>query len=103
MTPAHEDNLIWIDLEMTGLDTDNDSILEIATIVTDKDLNVLAEGAGFAISHADPRLQKRHAWTRTQHMRPGLRGSSVESHTSPDQAEEATIAFLRQWVPAGKS
>ena len=103
MTPANEDNLIWIDLEMTGLDTDNDSILEIATIVTDKDLNVLAEGPVFAISHADARLQQMDAWNRNQHMRSGLWGRSVESDTSPEQAEEATIAFPREWVPAGKS
>jgi oligoribonuclease len=103
MTPANDDNLIWIDLEMTGLDTDNDSILEIATIVTDKDLNVLAEGPVFAISHADARLQQMDAWNRNQHMRSGLWGRSVESDTTPEQAEEATIAFLRQWVPPGKS
>jgi oligoribonuclease len=103
MTPAHEDNLIWIDLEMTGLDTDNDSILEIATIVTDKDLNVLAEGPVFAISHADARLQQMDAWNRNQHMRSGLWGRAVESDTVPGEAETATIEFLRQWVPAGKS
>ena len=103
MTPAHEDNLIWIDLEMTGLDTDNDSILEIATIVTDKDLNVLAEGPVFAISHSDARLQKMDAWNRNQHQRSGLWGRAVESDATPEQAEEATIAFLKQWVPAGKS
>lgn len=101
MTPAHEDNLIWIDLEMTGLDTDNDSILEIATIVTDKDLNVLAEGPVFAISHADARLQQMDAWNRNQHMRSGLWGRAVESDAVPGEAETATIEFLRQW--AGKS
>jgi oligoribonuclease len=103
MTPAHEDNLIWIDLEMTGLDTDNDSILEIATIVTDKDLNVLAEGPVFAISHSDARLQKMDAWNRNQHQRSGLWGRAVESDATPEQAEEATVAFLKKWVPAGKS
>ncbi|GAA0910287.1 oligoribonuclease [Rothia nasimurium] len=103
MSQAHEDNLIWIDLEMTGLDTDNDSILEIATIVTDKDLNVLAEGPVFAISNTDARLQQMDAWNRNQHMRSGLWKQVVESHTHADQAEEATIAFLKKWVPAGKS
>ena len=92
-----------MDLEMTGLDTDNDSILEIATIVTDKDLNVLAEGPVFAISHSDARLQKMDAWNRNQHQRSGLWGRAVESDATPEQAEEATIAFLKQWVPAGKS
>jgi oligoribonuclease len=103
MTAAHEDNLIWIDLEMTGLDTDNDSILEIATVVTDKDLNVLAEGPVFAISHTDARLQQMDAWNRNQHGRSGLWGRAVESDISAEQAEEATIAFLQRWVPAGKS
>jgi oligoribonuclease len=103
MTQAHEDNLIWIDLEMTGLDTDNDSILEIATVVTDKDLNVLAEGPVFAISHADARLQQMDAWNRNQHGRSGLWARAVESDDTAEQAEEATIAFLQKWVPAGKS
>lgn len=103
MTPAHEDNLIWIDLEMTGLDTDNDSILEIATIVTDKDLNVLAEGPVFAISHSDARLQKMDAWNRNQHQRSGLWGRAVETDATPEQAEEATITFLKKWVLPGKS
>ena len=103
MTPAHEDNLIWIDLEMTGLDTDNDCILEIATVVTDKDLNVLAEGPVFAISHSDARLQQMDAWNRNQHGRSGLWQRAVESNTTPEEAEEATIAFLQQWIPSGKS
>lgn len=79
MTPAHEDNLIWIDLEMTGLDTDNDSILEIATIVTDKDLNVLAEGPVFAISHSDARLQQMDAWNRNQHQFKRLARASMDN------------------------
>ncbi|TCV97581.1 oligoribonuclease [Luteibacter rhizovicinus] len=103
MTPAHEDNLIWIDLEMTGLDTDNDSILEIATIVTDKGLNVLAEGPVFAIAHNESLLQEMDAWNRNQHTRSGLWGQVVDSHATHGEAEKATIAFLREWVPAGKS
>ncbi|MDR6936039.1 MULTISPECIES: oligoribonuclease [unclassified Luteibacter] len=103
MTPANDDNLIWIDLEMTGLDTDNDSILEIATIVTDKDLNVLAEGPVFAISQTDARLQQMDAWNRNQHGRSGLWARAVESDDTLEQAEAATIAFLKEWVPAGKS
>ena len=103
MSQAHEDNLIWIDLEMTGLDTDNDSILEIATIVTDKDLNVLAEGPVFAISHSDARLQQMDAWNRNQHTRSGLWKQVVESDHQAHEAEEATIAFLKKWVPTGKS
>lgn len=97
------DNLIWIDLEMTGLDTDADSILEIATIVTDKDLNILAEGPVFAIHHPLERLEAMDAWNRNQHGRSGLWQQVLDSADSHADAERATLAFLRQWVPAGKS
>ena len=97
------DNLIWIDLEMTGLDTDEDSILEIATIVTDRELNILAEGPVFAIAHEEWRLQAMDAWNRNQHTRSGLWGQVVASPASHAVAEEATLAFLREWVPSGKS
>jgi oligoribonuclease len=103
MTQAHEDNLIWIDLEMTGLDTDGDSILEIATIVTDRDLNVLAEGPVFAIGHDETRLQGMDTWNRNQHTRSGLWAQVLESKADHAMAEEATLAFLRAWVPSGKS
>src|ERR1700744_2097741 len=103
MTPAHEDNLIWIDLEMTGLDTDNDSILEIATIVTDKDLVILAEGPVFAIRHEEERLERMDSWNRNQHRRSGLWDQVVTSSVTHSQAEQATLEFLRPWVPAGKS
>ena len=68
---AHEDNLIWIDLEMTGLDTDTDSILEIATAVTDRDLNLLAEGPEFAIRHDEATLLSMDDWNRNQHRKSG--------------------------------
>ena len=97
------DNLIWIDLEMTGLDTDADSILEIATIVTDKDLNILAEGPVFAIHHPLERLEAMDAWNRNQHGRSGLWQQVLDSTDSHAEAERATLEFLKQWVPAGKS
>jgi oligoribonuclease len=103
MTLAHDDNLIWIDLEMTGLDTDNDSILEIATVVTDRDLNVLAEGPVFAISQTDARLQQMDAWNRNQHGRSGLWARAVESDVSLEEAEKETLAFLQRWTTPGKS
>ena len=103
MTLAHEDNLIWIDLEMTGLDTVGDSILEIATIVTDRDLNVLAEGPVFAIQHDEARLQAMDTWNRNQHTRSGLWDQVLGSSSDHAGAEEATLAFLREWVPTGKS
>ncbi len=100
---AHEDNLIWIDLEMTGLDTDNDSILEIATVVTDKDLNVLAEGPEFAIRHDEQRLLAMDDWNRNQHRKSGLWQRVLDSEIDMALAEVRTVEFLVQWVPAGKS
>lgn len=99
----HEDNLIWIDLEMTGLDPDHDSILEIATVVTDKDLNVLAEGPEFAIRHPLERLEKMDDWNRNQHSKSGLWQRVVTSTIDLRTAEALTVEFLAQWVPAGKS
>jgi oligoribonuclease len=100
---AHEDNLIWIDLEMTGLDTDNDSILEIATIVTDRDLNILAEGPEFAIRHDEARLLAMDDWNRNQHRKSGLWQRVIDSPIDMATAEALTVEFLVQWVPAGKS
>ncbi|MGB0134165.1 oligoribonuclease [Dokdonella sp.] len=100
---AHEDNLIWIDLEMTGLDTDNDSILEIATIVTDRDLNILAEGPELAIRHDEARLNAMDDWNRNQHGKSGLWQRVLDSDVDMSLAEVRTVEFLHQWVPAGKS
>ena len=99
----HEDNLVWIDLEMTGLDPDTDSILEIATIVTDKDLNVLAEGPEFALRHPAQRLQAMDDWNRNQHTKSGLWQRVVESPIEIPTAEALTVEFLAQWVPPGRS
>ena len=98
-----EDNLIWIDLEMTGLDPDHDSILEIATVVTDKDLNRLAEGPEFAIGHSLERLEAMDDWNRNQHRKSGLWQRVVDSRVDMAEAEQATLAFLAQHVPPGKS
>ena len=103
MSQANEDNLIWIDLEMTGLDTDNDSILEIATIVTDKDLVILAEGPVFAINHEATRLEAMDTWNRNQHRRSGLWDQVIDSTATHATAERATLDFLKQWVGSGKS
>ena len=101
---AHNDeNLIWIDLEMTGLDTDNDSILEIATIVTDKELNILAEGPVFAIRHDLARLEAMDAWNVGQHSRSGLWQQVLDSTTGHAEAEQATLEFLREWLGSGAS
>ena len=94
-----QDRLIWIDLEMTGLDTANDSILEIATVVTDAELNVLAEGPEFAIAHPVSTLEAMDEWNRTQHGGSGLWKRVLEQGVSMAQAQERTLDFLRQWVP----
>lgn len=100
---AHEDHLIWIDLEMTGLDPDSDSIIEIATLVTDKDLNLLAEGPELAIRHPLERLQAMDDWNRNTHTKSGLWNRVLTSTIDMAAAEKATLAFLANWVPAGKS
>src|SRR3954467_14588681 len=92
--PDHDGRLIWIDLEMTGLDPDQDSILEIATIVTDKSLNILAEGPEFAIGHTHARLEAMDDWNRTQHRKSGLWQRVVDSTTDLAQAEALTMDFL---------
>ncbi len=100
---AGNDRLIWIDLEMTGLDTDNDSIIEIATVVTDGQLNVLAEGPEFAIHHSVEVLEAMDEWNRNQHQRSALWQRVLDSSTSVGQAEAKTIAFLQEWIKAGAS
>ena len=100
---AGNDRLIWIDLEMTGLDTDSDSIIEIATVVTDAQLNVLAEGPEFAIAHPLATLEAMDEWNRNQHQRSGLWQRVLDSSTTLGQAEAQTIAFLQAWIKAGAS
>jgi oligoribonuclease len=96
-------NLIWIDLEMTGLDTLNDQILEIATLVTDQHLEVLAEGPVIAIHQADKVIAGMDEWNTTQHGKSGLIGRVRASRWNEQKAERETLAFLRHWVPAGAS
>ena len=101
--PGGHGRLVWIDLEMTGLDTDRDSILEIATVVTDADLNVLAEGPELAIAHPLERLEAMDEWNRNQHGRSGLWQRVLDSDVTLAQAEARTVAFLQEWVPARAS
>ncbi len=98
-----EDNLIWIDLEMTGLDPDNDRIIEIATVVTDASLEILAEGPVMAIHQDDDRLAGMDEWNRRQHGRSGLVDRVRESRVDEAAAEAETLAFLEGYVPAGAS
>ncbi len=96
-------NLIWIDLEMTGLDTTNDHIIEIATIVTDGDLNILAEGPIIAIHQTDSTLEAMDEWNTRQHGKSGLVERIRNSTTTEVQAEQQTLEFLKDYVPAGVS
>ena len=97
------DNLIWIDLEMTGLDTQTDRIIEIATVVTDSQLNVLAEGPVLAIHQSDATLAAMDDWNRKQHGGSGLAARVRASGLDEREAEVRTLAFLSQYVPPGKS
>ncbi len=98
-----ENNLIWIDLEMTGLEPERDVIIEIATVVTDSELNILAEGPVMAISQPPAVMNAMDEWNTNQHGKSGLTQRVLDSAIGTRQAETATLAFLREWVPAGKS
>ena len=99
----HRDNLIWIDLEMTGLKPDTDSIIEIATVVTDAQLNVLAEGPVLAIQTPEPALLAMDEWNTRQHGGSGLTARVRDSSVTLAIAESRTLEFLRIWVPGGIS
>lgn len=104
MSPVcSDDHLIWIDLEMTGLDTDSDSIIEIATLITDSQLNVLAEGPELAIAHPLARLEAMDEWNRNTHRGSGLWDRVLNSDVIMAEAERRTLEFVQAWVPAGKS
>ena len=96
-------NLIWIDLEMTGLDTTSDTIIEIATIVTDKNLNELAEGPVFAIGQPEATMNAMDEWNTRQHGESGLTARVLASDNKLQDAEQRTIAFLSEWVDEGIS
>ena len=103
MSDDRRDNLIWIDLEMTGLDPDNDRIIEIATIVTDKALQVLAEGPVIAIHQSDQVLAGMDEWNTNQHTGSGLVDRVRNSDYDEARAEQETIDFLAQFVDRGMS
>lgn len=96
-------HLIWIDLEMTGLDPETDRIIEIATIVTDADLNMLAEGPSLAIHQEATRLSAMDEWNTRQHNQSGLIHRVRESTVNEQQAEKKTLVFLQQYVDKNKS
>jgi len=91
-----EQNLIWIDLEMTGLNPDKDVILEIVSMVTDARLNIIEEGPSFIIHQPDEVLTGMNEWSKEQHALSGLTNAVRSSTTSVEQAEKETLAFLRK-------
>ena len=104
VTPSapNEMNLVWIDMEMTGLNPDHDRVIELAAIVTDAELNVLAEGPVFTIHQSDQILDGMDAWNKGTHGRSGLIDRVKASTTTEEQASAAMIEFLKAYVPAGK-
>ncbi len=101
--PHSDQNLVWIDLEMTGLDTDSDRIIEIAVVVTDAQITQRIEGPVFAVHQSDAVLDGMDAWNKGTHGKSGLTDRVRASTVDEAQAEAAVIAFLQRYVPAGKS
>src|SRR4051812_40892893 len=99
----NEFNLVWVDMEMTGLEPDTDRIIEVAVVVTDMHLNIIAEGPVFAIHQSDETMDKMDAWNKGTHGRSGLIERVKNSTVDEAQAEAELIAFLKQYVPSGKS
>ena len=101
--PVNDENLVWMDLEMTGLDPDKDRIIEIATVITDKHLNELAEGPVLAVHQPDAVLDAMDEWNTEHHGNSGLTQRVRESTLDVAEAERLTLEFVAQWVPSGKS
>ena len=102
MTGA-DDRLVWIDLEMTGLDITKESIIEIATVVTDGELNILAQGPNLAVQVSDELLNNMDEWNTSHHTASGLVQRVKHESVSVQEAEAQTLEFLKKWVPEGKA
>jgi len=96
-------NLVWVDMEMTGLEPDTDRIIEVAVVVTDMHLNILAEGPVFAIHQSDETLDKMDNWNKGTHGKSGLIDRVKASTVTEEEAQDQLVAWLKQYVPANKS
>lgn len=103
MSQQSESNLVWLDLEMTGLNPEVDRIIEIATVITDSDLKPLAEGPVIAIHQSDTQLNKMDDWCTSQHGKSGLTQRVRDSDITETTAEKETLTFIEKWVPKDKS
>jgi len=97
------DNLVWIDLEMTGLDPDQDVIIEVAVLITDSELNIIADGPDLAIHRSERELSVMNAWNRRTHHGSGLIKRVKASDITIDQAEAQILEFVQQWTVEGKA
>ena len=102
-TVLNEFRLVWLDMEMTGLDPERERIIEVAVVVTEPDLTVVAEGPVLVIHQPDSLLDAMDSWNRSTHSKSGLTDKVKASTMTEGQAEDVLIAFLSQYVPAGKS
>ncbi len=99
----NEFRLVWLDMEMTGLDPEKERIIEVAVVVTEPDLTIVAEGPVLVIHQSDSLLDAMDSWNRSTHSKSGLTDKVKASTLTEEQAQEELIAFLSQYVPAGKS
>ena len=102
-TIPNEFRLVWLDMEMTGLDPERERIIEVAVVVTEPDLTIVAEGPVLVIHQPDSLLDAMDSWNRSTHSKSGLTAKVKASTMTEEQAQEELIAFLSQYVPAGKS
>ncbi|HAP04534.1 MAG TPA: oligoribonuclease, partial [Methylophilaceae bacterium] len=103
MMSSSDDNLIWLDMEMSGLNTETDKVLEVATVVTDPNLNIIAEGPVIVIHQSDEILNAMDAWNQSTHSKSGLIEKVKRSSFDEAYAEETTIEFLKKHIAPNKS